>query len=497
MKKMKKLFAILMTMAMVMGLGITGFAAQDSATITVNGLNEGATIKYLQVVEPDTSSPIGWKFSGDNDPTIANAFKTAFKVSTDEAALNKLIDLVKNNDTGDASEGKLTSSADLSAALTALKSSATNTAGVNKNVITVSKAGLYIVVASTNDSTYTYVPMLAYVADNGEGDLANASVSAKGSHNEITKTITDQDGESVYAGDEIPYKATVEYPYYSEDTQDQTFWVKDKLTNATFKEGSVVVKVVGEDDPLVAGKDYTINGYAGTGSLEITFNYDLSKAGSTVEITYVAIAGDGNGVSNSINTNFDSDGDKVEVDQVQVEIKKIEKADGANKPLQGAVFTIYNVLTETAYNELDKTEQANYVKVENATLVNGEGQLQTNQTIYVDELKVSSSTKEDGTTTITGLDAQVGTYYIKETVAPSGYTLNEAYYQLTGASKNTTDSNNNKFVYNDFSDITVEDTKVSSLPETGGMGTTLFTIAGCVIMISAAGLFFATRKKAN
>ena len=43
----------------------------------------------------------------------------------------------------------------------------------------------------------------------------------------------------------------------------------------------------------------------------------------------------------------------------------------------------------------------------------------------------------------------------------------------------------------------MKDTKLSALPSTGGMGTTLFTIAGCVIMISAAGLFFATRKKAN
>lgn len=41
------------------------------------------------------------------------------------------------------------------------------------------------------------------------------------------------------------------------------------------------------------------------------------------------------------------------------------------------------------------------------------------------------------------------------------------------------------------------DTTLAALPSTGGMGTTLFTIAGCVIMISAAGLFFATRKKAN
>ena len=41
------------------------------------------------------------------------------------------------------------------------------------------------------------------------------------------------------------------------------------------------------------------------------------------------------------------------------------------------------------------------------------------------------------------------------------------------------------------------DTKLASLPGTGGIGTTIFTIGGCAIMIAAAGLFFATRKKAE
>ena len=49
MKKMKKLLAILMTMAMVMGLGITGFAAVTPVTdivsnITVTGLSAGRTV---------------------------------------------------------------------------------------------------------------------------------------------------------------------------------------------------------------------------------------------------------------------------------------------------------------------------------------------------------------------------------------------------------------------------------------------------------------------
>ena len=493
MKKMKKLFAILMTMAMVMGLGITGFAAQNSATITVNGLNEGATITYLQVVEPDTSSPIGWKFSGDTDRTIANAFKTAFNVDTDEEALNALIDIAKNDQVnGDASEGELTSSEELSKALTALKDSATDTDGVKNNVITVSKAGLYIVVAHTNDNTYIYVPMLAYVADSGEGMLENAIVSAKGSHNEITKEMTDENAESVYAGDEIPYKATVEYPYYSKDSVNPEFTVTDILTNATFKADSVKVKVKDGAD-LTLDKDYTVNQYANTNNLIITFNYDLSKAGSTVEITYVAIVGEGtNGVSNKINTNFDKDGDTVTVDQVEVEITKVNQAD---ETLSGAVFSLYNVLNENAYKGLTDDEKKEYTCVEDATVINGDNT--STATIYVKWLKDSTKTGENGKAVFSGLDAQVTTYYIKEKTAPSGYTLNEAYYLLKGAEKDSNQSTEKIYVYTDFDSISVEDTKVSALPETGGMGTTLFTIAGCVIMISAAGLFFATRKKAN
>lgn len=39
------------------------------------------------------------------------------------------------------------------------------------------------------------------------------------------------------------------------------------------------------------------------------------------------------------------------------------------------------------------------------------------------------------------------------------------------------------------------DTTVSSLPETGGIGTTIFTIGGCAIMVIAAALYFVNRKK--
>ena len=43
----------------------------------------------------------------------------------------------------------------------------------------------------------------------------------------------------------------------------------------------------------------------------------------------------------------------------------------------------------------------------------------------------------------------------------------------------------------------IKNTKINSLPSTGGIGTTIFTIGGCAIMVAAAGLFFASRRKVN
>ena len=93
----------------------------------------------------------------------------------------------------------------------------------------------------------------------------------------------------------------------------------------------------------------------------------------------------------------------------------------------------------------------------------------------------------NGTLEVKGLDE--GTYWFKETKAPEGYSIN-----ADGTENEKITENNTAHVPMRTS---LKDTKLSSLPSTGGIGTTIFTIAGCVIMIAAAGLFFASRKKSD
>ena len=43
--------------------------------------------------------------------------------------------------------------------------------------------------------------------------------------------------------------------------------------------------------------------------------------------------------------------------------------------------------------------------------------------------------------------------------------------------------------------VVVPITKLNALPSTGGIGTTIFSIGVCVIMIAAAYMFFASRRR--
>mgnify|MGYP000000730080 FL=1 len=496
MKKMRKIFAVLLTLAMVLAMSIPTFAAGTTASITLTGdtLTQDTTIKYVQIVEPDTTgSTLGWKFSND---TIANAFINAFKLNDDSVktaddAISKLIGLHADSN---AANGTINASSELGAALKNLETLATETANITKatdgvpNAITnLNKAGLYLVTASTTG--YTYLPMLAYIKDNGLGDLVDASLTVKGSKDKVTKVIDSENSQSVSEGDEIGYTVTAEYPYYSADATNKTFTATDTLTNATFKENSLEIRVAGVNTALVPNTDYTVNEYKDTGSLQIDFRYNPNYAGKTVTIKYTAIVGAGEGnIKNEIKSNFDTKGDSVTSAKVRLTVVKEGKD---NKKLSGAEFTLY---------EYSETEKEGYTKVENASVIDTRKENASGtKTIWVKQVGdpqiTSAEEATKGTTTFVGLDAQK-TYCVQETNAPTGYKIQKDYHVLTGANS-TTAEGSKVYTFDNFDNVTVTDENLSALPSTGGIGTTIFTIAGCLIMVTAAGLFFASRKRTN
>lgn len=499
MKKMKKLFAVLLTLAMVLGMSMTSFAA-DKNTITISGKGldaKGAGASYGQIIKENRESTLGWQFAND---TIKNKFVEAWnKANKPETALDangviaKLIQLGVLESNADENKnveaGTINGSTNLSAALAAVTSAATNNLDL-KNGADVSATGKGLYIVTAHSAGYTYLPMAAYMNTNGD----NVAVVAKGAKDQLNKKVAES-GMSVAPGDEVNYTIDEEYLYIAPNANPKTFTITDKLTNGKFKANTV--KVVLKDSinattekELVADTDYTINTYANGTDLTVDFSnhYNSAYAGKIVVITYTAIAGEVTTEAPLTNNAHSSNGTGkiVEVKPVSFKVIKVNK-DNANEKLPDAEFQLYKKANEGDAKAVSLT-------LDNKTTVYG--------------IPVGNVIKTDanGEASVNNLDAQA-TYYVKETKAPNGYSLNDFAYQLKGAdvqaAGTTTKTEDNvtytiqTYTYTNFTSITVKDSKLSALPSTGGIGTTIFTIAGCLIMIAAAGLFFASRKKSD
>lgn len=148
-----------------------------------------------------------------------------------------------------------------------------------------------------------------------------------------------------------------------------------------------------------------------------------------------------------------------------------------NTKLAGAKFKVYM----SKYKDGTTCDQVKWATFDTNGVFTGWATEEVNAT--------EVTTGENGTLVVKGLE--LGTYGFKETEAPKGYHINTADETATLALETgKTEADATVAI-----GATVIDSKLSSLPSTGGIGTTIFTVGGCAIMIAAAFLFFASRKK--
>jgi len=182
--------------------------------------------------------------------------------------------------------------------------------------------------------------------------------------------------------------------------------------------------------------------------------------------------------TNSVGVDFDKESDIPEVHTGGV---KLLKADGDDhtKVLAGAEFSVYRpaTLDEIADESITKTYldgmETAVMPVEffNNTELSG--------------VKVSSVTSdENGNIVIYGL--AYGTYYIVETTAPAGYNLLDSPKEIT--------ISESSHAVTEESITIIENFGGSLLPETGGIGTTIFYALGAVMVIGAGVLLVAKKR---
>lgn len=620
MKKLKKILSVVLTLAMVLGMSVTTWAAEgdsteskvakgtkeDKSTITISGFDlekkgEGENATYelptglqisayriVKAVYANNESALG-----KDDGSFSN-YQVVY--GTNEVGEGNVINLEPTNGAISITESQLTAVWNYITTYNGreentekIKADGTITVGDNNTTKDESNktfsvsigdlpVGSYLI-AVTGSESQVYNPIVASIyyevnkdqtGNIFEGGSYNLKSTANwvkvtntpGVEKSIVKATTDTDGtatstkdkhSSANIGDTINYEVVINpIPSYGGDYP--VLNVKDTLSKGLqYKENSLVVAIADGVNTVTLNKDkdYTLKvtnpaGNKKTTELEVDFvlantGYTLnSYVGKKVVITYSAILTDSADINQNANENnvilnytrdsrTDNEGNNPSVDNktftytfdidgsvtgsVTTGIitkygEEINKETGKNRPLIGAEFTLYTdedcTIPYTNKSVVGKDKDKNDITF-NGTVTSIEG----------------------GQLPIKGL--ATGTYYLKETKAPEGYSLNTHVFKIEISAKYYGDTdveggqipdgmkkgqlaswsikidnediatftvnNGNVDNFDEKAGVGIQNTKISSLPSTGGIGTTIFTIGGCAIMILAAGLYFASRRK--
>jgi LPXTG-motif cell wall-anchored protein len=208
--------------------------------------------------------------------------------------------------------------------------------------------------------------------------------------------------------------------------------------------------------------------------------------------------------------------DTVRVFTYQVDVTKVDGKSPDTK-LSGAVFKLYKYV-KGSDGEYITDEKGNkvkyYVTTKEGTRNNATVNLVTGWTDESSTKGTEFTTGTDGKIIVTGLDDD--TYYLEEVTAPDGYNkptkdaelvisattsnvqdwttaqndgLTKLEYTLNGDTTKEADTEKHGTV-----SINVENNKGTSLPSTGGIGTTMFYVTGGVL-VAGAGVTLIAKKR--
>ena len=527
-KTIQKLMAVLLAVAMVCAMAIPAFADDTKENIQDHNSFSGFQI-FKGDVEGNKISNADWgqSIAADsknflaqlkNDTTLHDEFKDANTVQDVLAVISQW----SNSDDNSIAFARF-----VCKYLYPNANAKPKPFAEGNHSLTFSQAGYYLIVDTTyfnpGDSYHAYnsfmlkVTQANYVFD----------VTPKVEKPSVKKEVYDnQDGTSNKAGfgssadhainEPFQFKLTATLPASDARVYDYYKYYKvvfsDTMSEGlTFDEIESVTIKSGSATKTLTASDYEYTSKPTTNSFELAISDVktlVANLNSGAEITvlykahlnekaYVNTRNETTDNKNSVyltysnNPRIDTSLDQTTTSEVyvftyQLNNTKYQNTAEAGNELKGAGFKLYSdaACNDAQEIKLKQNEDGTYSR---DFSTEGKG--------------VEMKSAEDGTFNVKGLDA--GTYYLKETTTPTGF--NTCPVTTVVIKANHTENNvdltgstiNGEGVGASGLSTTIVNKQGTTLPSTGGMGTTLFYVIGGGLMVAAIVLLVTKKRMEN
>lgn len=487
MKRMKKLFGVLLVMAitltMLIGTSVMAFAEDETYTLTLTDTVADHTYEIYQVFTGDLST------DKDGNKILSN-LEWGDGVSytgTPSAA----------QDVGDALSEKTLSVDDFKNQLTLTTPFKTVQSAEGSTVVADLPAGYYLIKdqdGSQADKHGAYTEIMLQIVD-------NVSPAVKAGVPTIEKKVKDkndttgvetewQDSADYDIGDIIPYQITGTVGDNTEYYKTYKYIITDTMTAGLTYKSDAKITLDGVD----VTSSFTENVVPGDDGTTVTWTCEDLKAlgtltpNSKVIVTYncelnenavLGSAGNPNTVgltfSNNPNVGHEGETGKTPDDTNIVFTYKVvvNKVDKADKPLPNAGFTLQKKMADGTWTDVKKIEAGAGTTFEFKGLDDG-------------DYKLIESEVPDGYNKTDDIEFTITAEHEVLADLP----------KLTSLSGDATSGTAEFAIDMEKGSLTTKviNTKGSSLPVTGGIGTRMFYVIGAILVLGA-GVLLVTRKR--
>ena len=552
MRKKTMLRLVVLALAAILLLAGTVLAADPTYTITINNATEGYTYEAYQVFSGDLSgavlSNIQWG-TGVNDTTILTALQADETIGSyfeDCTNAADVAEVLATSKTGDTTLNFASNSANLDAFAAVVGNNLGNSSGTGSqsgDTYTISNlpAGYYFVKNTAVPAVSgAYTKFILNLTD-------NTAITPKADVPSVEKKVQENvkyQSDTTYGagyndvadwniGDHVPFQLIGTLPSNLNDYDTYKYVFNDTLSTGLAYNSNAKVYVVNGESKTDVTSQFQIS--SSDASLTVSCN-DVTAltdvtvtASSKIVVEYTATLnasavigqnGNRNDVylefSNNPNQGGSGDTGETPKDSVIVFTYELDTTKVAGENTETKLKNAEFVLLNSAGDKVAKVNSTTYQFEGWLDLPTGTG---TNSAItygdwttYNNSNHVILTSDEDGLFKVIGLDD--GTYKLREIKAPDGYNLLPADVTvvITATTVNGQDwsgtasdaltklevtaggKEGSAYTSTGIASITIANNKGSTLPETGGMGTTIFYVVGGLLVVGAVVLLI-TKKR--